>query len=95
VIVAPLDSNNGSGGPYRKPRADLYTVLLTLALIAILLGILCLYLEMKMYDFKLNGAPVAAAPEVPIATDAVAWGGWGIAQRCPSFDLATLRPPIT
>jgi len=102
-----LDSTNSPGSPYRKPRADLYTVLLVLALIAILLAILCLYLEMKMYDFKFKGATVAAALEVPaddiqsgrsIAQSgrSIAQGGWGIAQRCPSFDNAPpLRPPIT
>ncbi len=68
--MASLDSNNNSGGPYRKPRADLYTVLLILALVAILLAILCLYFEMKMYDFKFKGAPVAAALEVPVTADA-------------------------
>ncbi len=88
-----LDSSNSSGSPYRKPRADLYTVLLALALIAILLAILCLYLEMEMYDFKFKGATVAAPLAVP-ADDMQ--GGWGIAQRCPSFDPAPpLRPPIT
>jgi hypothetical protein len=51
---------------YRKPRADLYTVLLLIAWFAILLGILALYLEMKEYDFKfkessaLTTAPAAA-----------------------------------
>ena len=100
--MAPLDSNNHSGGPYRKPRADLYTVLLMLALIAILLAILCLYLEMKIYDFKFKGATAAATLEVPTTADMVGLcgtdsvqGGWGIAQRCPSLDRAPLHPLIT
>ena len=42
---------------YRKPRADLYTVLLVIALLAVLIGILFLYLEMDTYDFKFKGGP--------------------------------------
>ena len=36
-------------GPYRKPRADIYTVLLVIALLAILLGCLFLYFEVSDY----------------------------------------------
>ena len=61
------DSNNKSGGPYRKPRADVYTVLLILALIAILLGILLLYLEQKPYDFKFRGGAMAPGHSRPVA----------------------------
>lgn len=46
-----------SAGPRRKPRPDLYTVLLVIALVAILVGILFLYLEMRLYEFKLDGGP--------------------------------------
>ena len=44
-------------GPHRKPRPDLYTVLLVIAMVAILIGILFLYLEMRLYEFKLEGGP--------------------------------------
>ena len=47
-------------GPYRKPQPDLYTVLLVLSLIAILIGILFLYLEQETYEFKFKGAPPVA-----------------------------------
>jgi hypothetical protein len=47
-----------TGAPYRKPRADLYTALLVIALVAILIGILFLYLEMDFYEFKIKGGPV-------------------------------------
>jgi hypothetical protein len=46
-----------SAGPRRKPRADLYTVLLVIALVAVLIGILFLYLEMGLYEFKFQGGP--------------------------------------
>jgi hypothetical protein len=41
----------------RKPKADLYTVFLVIALVAVLVGILFLFLEMQAYEFKLQGAP--------------------------------------
>jgi hypothetical protein len=37
---------------YRKPRADVFTMLLVLALLAILLAIAALYGVMKEYEFK-------------------------------------------
>jgi hypothetical protein len=47
-------SSNNPGGYTRKPAADLYTVLLIFALLALLLGFLYLHLEMKAYDYKMN-----------------------------------------
>ena len=64
MILSPPGSSSRPGGPYRKPRADLYTVLLVLALIAIMLCVLCLYFEMQMYEFQFKGfkgAPSARA----------------------------------
>jgi hypothetical protein len=51
-------SSKEPGGPYRKPRADFYTVALVLALIAIILAILCLWLLMGEYDKQFKGGPV-------------------------------------
>jgi hypothetical protein len=56
--VSPPKSTDTQGAPvsagaHRKPRPDLYTALLVIALIAILIGILFLYLEMSFYQFKL------------------------------------------
>jgi hypothetical protein len=42
---------------YRKPRPDLYTALLVIALAALIVGCVMLYLELKMFDFKHTGAP--------------------------------------
>jgi hypothetical protein len=42
---------------YRKPQPDLYTVLLVVALLAILVGILFLCLDMGTYEWKLKGGP--------------------------------------
>jgi hypothetical protein len=60
--VSPLKSTELSetpspARPHQKPGPDLYTVLLVLALIAILVGILFLYLEMGLYEFKFKGGP--------------------------------------
>jgi hypothetical protein len=43
---------NNQPGFTRRPTADLYTVLLIFALLALLLGILYLHLEMKAYNYK-------------------------------------------
>ena len=63
------DSNSDAPKQYRKPRADVYTVLLVLALIAIILGILCLHFEMDIYDYKIKGGP---SPSASIDSAAVA-----------------------
>jgi len=42
---------------HRKPKADIYTILLVVSLLAVLLGILFLYLFNRNYEFKLDGAP--------------------------------------
>ena len=43
---------------YRKPRADVYTVLLVVALIALLLGTAALWMSMKEdYNNEIKGGP--------------------------------------
>jgi hypothetical protein len=37
-----------------KPKANIYTVLLALSLVAVLVGCLSLYLEMSAYNFEMN-----------------------------------------
>ncbi|MGD0899250.1 MAG: hypothetical protein ABR915_15545 [Thermoguttaceae bacterium] len=59
-----------AGPLYRKPRADIFTMLLVLALLAILVGIMALYGIMKEYEFKLSWsqpAPAASAVAPPHA----------------------------
>jgi len=66
--VSPAASSDKPTGPFRKPRADVYTVLLTIALIALILGIVCLYFEMDMYNWKFKAGPsVSADPPTAIA----------------------------
>ena len=53
-------SSSPSGGPYRKPRADLYTVLLVVALMALIAGTVFLFMEVKDYGSPpYQGAPSA------------------------------------
>jgi hypothetical protein len=40
---------------YRKPRADLYTLMLVIALVAILIGILFLCLYNNVYNWEMKG----------------------------------------
>jgi len=63
-------------------QANPYTVLLGIALAALTLGVLCLLLELKSYDFdwKAEGARGRAARpaiyEAPSSTTAAAWPDW-------------------
>jgi hypothetical protein len=59
VTVSQAKSTDKPGGTYRKPRADFYTLLLVIALLAILVSILFLYLHMQAYNFELKGPPMA------------------------------------
>jgi hypothetical protein len=56
---------------YRKPRADLYTLLLAVALLAILVGILFLYWDNQVFEWKMKDT---------IPTSMISWGssaaGW-------------------
>lgn len=57
--MSPPKSNKNPGGTFPKPRADLYTILLVIAMLAILVAILFLYLHMQSYNFETKGGPVA------------------------------------
>ncbi|MGA2031689.1 MAG: hypothetical protein ABSG68_05495 [Thermoguttaceae bacterium] len=57
--MSTQSSSESRGGPYRKPRPDVFTLMLVISLLAIILGIVFLYFEMKDYDFKLKGGPSA------------------------------------
>jgi hypothetical protein len=47
---------------YRKPRVNVYTVLLVISLLAILVAILFLWLHLDDYQWKHKGGPNAALP---------------------------------
>lgn len=51
---------------YRPPRADIYTVLLAIALVAVIVGCVFLFLEVSDYGsppYPEGGVTVQAAPE--------------------------------
>lgn len=50
-------------GPYRKPRADIYTVLLVIAVVALLIACILLYLETVEYPDK---PPWSGGPSVQV-----------------------------
>lgn len=67
--MSPRSSSNQ--GPYRKPRADVYTVLLIIALVAILLSVLFLHLEVKDMPHE-GGSSASLVPDLPPQATAVA-----------------------
>lgn len=56
ALESPVRSPAGS---HRKPKPDLFTILLAIALLAVLTAIVFLWLEVKAYDYKSTGAPMA------------------------------------
>ncbi|HVA45740.1 MAG TPA: hypothetical protein VNH11_05075 [Pirellulales bacterium] len=61
--MSPQDLTDANRGVVvQKPKADIYTWLLLVALVAILMAITCLALELKRYDwdFKAAGAGAVA-----------------------------------
>lgn len=80
------DSNLSRPIRYRKPKADIYTLLLAIALVALILACVFVFLEIKDYgDQPFSGAPSAALPidrpttlaavELPQTGTAPAWIG--------------------
>lgn len=75
----PRKSSENAAGPFRKPRADVYTVLLAIALVALLLAIYALYLEMGDFKFDVKGGPPVTWASPPAAAVV------GTAAMRPSF----------
>jgi hypothetical protein len=60
--------------PRKKIPPDIYTIFLAIALVAVLVAILFLYLEMNAYEFKSKGAMPIASVQWPVAS-----GQWLVA----------------
>ena len=72
-VQLEASSQNNAEQPtvYRKPRADVFTMLPIIALLAILLGIGLLWAHMKsVYDWKMKGGP---NPTMAPSATAVCW----------------------
>jgi len=59
-----LPSSSNQGPLFRKPRADVYTALLVIALLALILGSVVLYFEANPKEYGEN--PWSGAPSVSI-----------------------------
>ena len=57
--------SSSRGGPYRKPRFDLYSWMLLLSLVAIVIACVCLFYEVKDYGDK----PYELSLAAPVALD--------------------------
>ena len=59
--MSAQDSNLSNPVRYRKPKADIYTLLLGIALVALIIACIFAYMEIKDYgDSPFSGAPSAA-----------------------------------
>jgi hypothetical protein len=64
-----LASPPSGSTPHRKPRADLYTVMLLIALLALIAATIFLYCETLDYGSPpFKGAPQASILQVPAST---------------------------
>jgi hypothetical protein len=62
--VSPPDSTEAQPGTYvQKPKADVYTVMLVIALLAIIVAIVCLALELNAYNWELNAPRAELLPK--------------------------------
>ena len=58
--VSPVSSDN-EAPLYRKPQADVYTVLLVIALLGLILATSVLWLVMGQYDYSIKGGPAVSS----------------------------------
>jgi hypothetical protein len=68
VAIAELKAEPGRGVFVQKQRANVYSMMLILSLMFIMIGCLCLYLEMNTYQMKVKVPPAAKASAVPQPT---------------------------
>ena len=90
--MSPAKSASKPGKPRRKVPADIYTALLAFALVALIIGIVCLYLELAMYEFKSEGAPRAMVRPVSTATLAHAGRVSPVASHAPANHFLATPP---
>jgi hypothetical protein len=53
---------------YSKPRANVYTLLLVLSLLALIIGCIFLYMYMGTYEWKIKGGPSASLIRSSVTT---------------------------
>jgi hypothetical protein len=69
---APKPAKVAEPQVYRKPRADIYTVMLSVALIAVAIAATALWMTMNEYNKMINGGPNPTwnSPAAPALFDA-------------------------
>lgn len=70
----PDSTDPGRGFVVQKPKANIYTALLGIALVAILMAILFLCLEMSRYNWDFKAAGQKAAHLTPVRSSSPANG---------------------
>jgi len=65
MAIAELKPDTGRGVFVQKQRANVYSMMLILSLMFIMIGCLCMYLEMKAYDMKVKVPGNATASSTP------------------------------
>ena len=55
--TSPSAAERAEPQVYRKPRADIYTLLLSIALIALILASVALWMVMNQYNKEIKGGP--------------------------------------
>lgn len=73
MAIAEVKADPGRGVFVQKQRANVYSMMLILSLMFIVIGCLCLYLEMNVYQMKVKVPPAAKASSVqppPVASPA-------------------------
>lgn len=81
-----MQANLSSPQQYRPPRADIYTVLLAIALVAVIVGCVFLFLEVSDYGsppYPQGGVTVQAAPGTE-------WLVLGSSLQRPCLDVHSL-----
>lgn len=74
---------------YRKPQADLYTMLLVLSLLAVIGGIVFVCLEMNVYNFEFKGGPSVMRTADPQAAHGTAYA---LVDARPRIGVADAHP---
>jgi hypothetical protein len=89
MIVSPLSPS--SRGPFRKPRADIYTVMLVLALVAIVVG--CVFMYLEVADYGPQPYQLGLAVPRDLARPAAVAGRWP-SPLCRPGSTDCLKTPV-
>jgi hypothetical protein len=68
VSLPDSDSNEPRGVLVRRQRNSVYTVLLLIALLAIIIGCLIMVLELSTYDFQFSPTAMLHSPSGSVPT---------------------------